>query len=67
MARRFEYRADLEAVKNGYGNDMISALKKITKDNLSDLNPHPAIVAIEHNHPTLSQRIENVEKAVKTA
>ena len=61
MARKFEYRADREAVENGYGSDMISALKKLSRDNLSDLNPHPLIVALEHNHPTLSQRIENVQ------
>ncbi|MBR3997184.1 MAG: M48 family metallopeptidase [Clostridia bacterium] len=63
ISRKFEYRADREAVDNGYGKDMITALKKLHKDSLSDLNPHPVIVALEHNHPTLSQRITGVEKA----
>lgn len=63
ISRVFEYRADHEAVLAGYGEDMISALKKISKDSLSNLNPHPVIVALEHNHPTLSQRIDNVKKA----
>ena len=63
MSRAFEYRADREAVLAGYGEDMISALKKLSKDNLSDLNPHPAVVALEHNHPTMSRRIDWVRKA----
>ncbi|MBP3369073.1 MAG: M48 family metallopeptidase, partial [Clostridia bacterium] len=62
MSRKFEYRADAMAVSAGYGDDMISALTKLSRDNLSDLNPHPAIVALEYTHPTLSQRIAAVEK-----
>ncbi len=62
MSRAFEYRADNTAVKAGYGPELVSSLKKLTKDNLSDLNPHPLIVALEHNHPTLSSRIANVER-----
>ncbi len=62
MSRKFEYRADAMAVSEGYGEDMISALTKLSRDNLSDLNPHPAIVALEYTHPTLSQRIAAVEK-----
>ena len=62
MSRKFEYRADAMAVSEGYGEDMISALTKLSRDNLSDLNPHPMIVALEYTHPTLSQRIAAVEK-----
>ena len=61
MSRHFERRADTFAATKGYGEDMISALKKLSKDNLSDLNPHPFIVAMSHSHPTLSQRITLVE------
>lgn len=66
LSRRFERRADTFAVTKGYGPDMISALKKLSKDNLSDLNPHPFIVAMEYNHPTLSQRITLVENKTRS-
>jgi len=65
LGRRYEYRADAMAVEAGYGSDMISALTKLSKDNLSDLNPHPFIVAMEHSHPTISQRFTAIEKKMK--
>lgn len=58
--RACEYRADAFAVQNGYGEALVSALKRLCKDNLADLNPHPLIVTLEHSHPTLSQRIAAV-------
>ena len=62
MARRFEYKADAEAAKLGYGEELISALKKLSRDNFSDLNPHPAVVLIEYDHPTVDQRIGAIRK-----
>lgn len=53
-----ELRADAFAARNGYGEALISALKRLSGDNLSNLNPHPLIVKMEYSHPTLSQRIE---------
>lgn len=67
LSRRFERRADAFAVTKGYGTDMIDALKKLSKDNLTDLNPHPFIVTMEYNHPTLSQRIELVENKIRSS
>lgn len=55
--RRCEYRADAFAAENGYGEALVSALKRLSSDNLSDLNPHPLIVKMEYSHPSLSQRI----------
>ena len=60
MARRFEYRADASAADSGYGEALISALKKLSKDNFSDLNPHPAVVALEYDHPTTAERIRAI-------
>ncbi len=65
LARRYEYRADALAVQSGYGEDMISALTKLSKDNLSDLNPHPFIAAMEHSHPTISRRFTAIEEKMK--
>ncbi len=62
MARRFEYRADAAAVESGYGEALISALKKLSRDNFSDLNPHPAVVALEYDHPTTADRIRAIRE-----
>ena len=62
LGRRYEYRADRFAAENGCSDALISSLKKLTRDNMGDLNPHPAIVFLEHNHPTLSQRISAIER-----
>ena len=62
MARRFEYRADGEAVESGYGEALVSALKKLSRDNFSDLNPHPLIVTLEYDHPTTADRIGAIRR-----
>lgn len=62
MARAFEYRADANAAEAGYGEDLISALKKLSKDNFSDLNPHPVLVALEYDHPTTADRIRAIRR-----
>ncbi len=66
LGRHYEYRADKFAAENGYGDAMISSLKKLTKDNMGDLNPHPVIVALEHNHPTVSDRIACISENQRT-
>ena len=62
-SRRAEYRADAQAVKEGYGDALISGLKKLAKENFADLSPHPLLVKLEYSHPTLSQRIDAINKA----
>lgn len=62
VSRRAEYRADAQAVKEGYGPALISGLKKLHRDNLADLSPSPLLVKLEYSHPTLSQRITAIEK-----
>ena len=61
FSRRAEYRADAQAVKEGYGDALVSALKKLAKENFSDLAPSPILVHLEYSHPTLSQRISAIE------
>ena len=60
ISRKFEYQADAFAAKEGYGESLIGALKQLSKDALSNLNPHPFVVTLEHSHPTLSQRIDSI-------
>ena len=64
ISRRAEYRADAQAVQEGYGNALISALKKLAKENFSDLSPDPLLVKLEYSHPPLSQRIAAIEKQI---
>ena len=61
MSRAFERRADSLAFEKGYGDDIISALRKLHKDSLSDMNPHPTVVKLTYNHPPLHERIELIE------
>lgn len=62
FSRRAEYRADAHAVREGYGEALISALKKLARQNFGDLAPSPALVALTYSHPTLAQRIETIRK-----
>ena len=63
LSRKAEYRADAQAVKEGYGEELVSALKKLARQNYADLAPSPLLVKLEYSHPTLSRRIEAIEKA----
>jgi len=61
MSRKAEYRADHQAVKDGYGDALVSALKKISKENFGNMAPNKFLVILEYNHPTLSDRIARIE------
>ena len=62
FSRKAEYRADEQAVKEGCGDALIEGLKKLARENLSDLSPSPLLVKLEYSHPTLSQRIDAIKK-----
>ena len=64
-SRHAEYRADRQAVAEGYGEALVTALKKLARENFSHLSPSPVLVALEYSHPPLSQRIDAIEKANK--
>ncbi|MCG8372110.1 MAG: M48 family metallopeptidase [Balneolales bacterium] len=62
-SRKHEYEADAYAVETtGNPEDMISTLKKLSKDNLSNLTPHPFYVFLNYSHPPVLQRIEAIRK-----
>ena len=61
MSRYFERRADAFAYELGYGDDLISGLRKLHKESLADMNPHPLVVKLTYNHPPLHERIELIE------
>ena len=60
ISRRFEFQAD-KYVKDTCDPDaLVRGLKKLSKNNLSNLTPHPAYVFVNHSHPTLLDRIKNL-------
>jgi len=62
LSRKFEYEADDYAKKHFNANALISSLKKLSKNSLSNLTPHPLYVKFHYSHPTLLQRILNLKK-----
>lgn len=62
MSRKFEYQADNFAKETFAAKPLITSLKKLSKNSLSNLTPHPAYVFVHYSHPTLLERIENLEK-----
>ena len=65
ISRKGEYKADEFAAKEGYGEQLISGLKKLFNENLGDLNPDPIVVALSYSHPPLNQRIASIRKSMK--
>ena len=62
ISRRFEREADSFAVAMlGGGAPMISALKRLSADNLSNLNPHPLYVWFHYSHPPVAERVAALE------
>jgi STE24 endopeptidase len=62
ISRKFEYQADNYA-KEYYGSKpLVSSLKKLSKNSLSNLTPHKAYVFMHYSHPTLRERILNLNK-----
>jgi STE24 endopeptidase len=62
MSRKFEYQADNYAKQTYKGEPLIASLKKLSKNNLSNLTPHPAYVFVHYSHPTLLQRVQNLNR-----
>ncbi|MBT8255449.1 MAG: M48 family metallopeptidase [Bacteroidia bacterium] len=60
LSRKFEYQADNYAKTTYKPGPMISALKKLSRKNLSNLTPHPAYVFAHYSHPTLLNRFQNL-------
>ena len=64
-SRAAEYRADRQAVAEGSGPAMITALKKLVRENFAHLAPSKINVVLEYSHPPLADRIASVEKEIK--
>jgi len=62
LSRHNEYQADNFAKDKYEAGSLISSLKKLSKNNLSNLTPHPAYVFFHYSHPPLLQRIRSLKK-----
>lgn len=62
LSRKHEWQADEFARAHGMGPAISSALKNMSKKNLSNLTPHPAVVWMRYSHPTLLQRVEHLDE-----
>ena len=65
LSRKNEFQADKFALKYNHGENLIWALVKIYKENKADLDPDPLFSALKHTHPTLIQRVTNIQALLK--
>jgi len=66
MMRRNERESDRVAVElTGTSEHMISALKRLAKDNLANLHPHPLYACFYYSHPPLLERIDALRLMAK--
>ena len=64
FSRHNEYQADQYSIDTypGARDHMYSALKKLSVESLSNLNPHPVYVAVHYSHPPILDRLANLKK-----
>ncbi|MDH4028966.1 MAG: M48 family metallopeptidase [Nitrospirota bacterium] len=63
LSRRHENEADEYSYDlTGNAEGMISSLVKLSKDNLSNLHPHPLYALFHYSHPPVLERIRNLKK-----
>ena len=61
LSRKNEFEADNYAKENvGTGEHLVSALRKLSANNLSNLNPHKWYVFFHYSHPPVLERVRNL-------
>jgi STE24 endopeptidase len=64
LSRKDEHEADRFATElTGSSDAMASALVKLSRENLSNLHPHPLYAKFYYSHPPVVERIKNLKKA----
>jgi STE24 endopeptidase len=62
LSRRNEYQADSFAWENYNAKELKTALIKLSRNNLSNLSPHPAYEFFYYSHPTVLKRLKALDK-----
>jgi len=63
FSRRDEYAADRFAAETTHDHrPLVTALKKLSAHNLSNLTPHPFYVFLNYSHPPVLERIQALKK-----
>jgi STE24 endopeptidase len=66
FSRKHENEADRFSYElTGNSESMISALVKLSKDNLSNLHPHPLYALFHYSHPPVLERIRRIREFSK--
>jgi STE24 endopeptidase len=62
LSRYHERQADAFATyTTGRGDLLAAGLKRLSKDNLSNLTPHPFYVFLNYSHPPVLERVRSLE------
>lgn len=64
ITRKQEYEADRHSVEMGYGEELIRTFKRLSNDELVDVNPAPFIEFMNYDHPGMYNRIKAIQKAM---
>jgi STE24 endopeptidase len=68
LSRKNEFEADAYASEvTGEPRSLMSALKKLSADSLSNLTPHPFYVFMHYSHPPMLERLSALEKLAAEA
>jgi STE24 endopeptidase len=63
ISRKYEYEADRYAVKSTKNpSAFVSALEKLTDQNLGDKEPHPFVEWFFYSHPSIKNRISAINR-----
>lgn len=61
LSRKNEYEADAYARENFSARHLWNALKKLSRNNLTNLTPHPAYEFFYYSHPTVIKRLARLK------
>ncbi|MFH0915149.1 MAG: M48 family metallopeptidase [bacterium] len=62
LSRHHERQADVfAATTTGRGDLLAGGLRRLSKDNLSNLTPHPFYVFLNYSHPPVLQRVRSLD------